>query len=276
MYTILDSQDPLTGVSANLLMGCFKIIIMARQSGLIKLKGTLDNVNFYKTKDGNLARMKTSVDAKRIANDPAFERTRENGREFGSSAGSGKLLRDAVRPLAMNASDNRVVARMTKLMTAIKNLDTVNDRGNRVVAQGIQVPEGITLLKGFDFNKTALLGSILYKSFSVDTSTGEIEIIDLIPQLDIAYPQGATYVEFSCGFVGLDFDTNEKDLQLSTPITLPIDQTQTTVTLTPAAIPAFGTTQLFLLKIEFLQKINGSFYSLKNGAYNSLHIAEVI
>jgi hypothetical protein len=40
---------------------------MARQSGLIKLKGTLDNVNFYKTKDGNLARMKTSVDATRIA-----------------------------------------------------------------------------------------------------------------------------------------------------------------------------------------------------------------
>ena len=276
MCTILESQDPLTGVSANLLMGCFKIKIMARQSGLIKLKGTLDNVNFYKTKDGNLARMKTSVDAKRIANDPAFERTRENGKEFGSSAGSGKLLRDAVRPLAMNASDNRVVARLTKLMTAIKNLDAVNDRGNRVVAEGIQVPAGIALLKGFDFNKTALLGSILYKAFTVNTGTGEIVITDLIPQLDIAYPQGASHVEFSCGFVGLDFDTNEKDLQLSTPVNLPIDQTQTTVTLTPAAIPAIGTTQLFLLKIEFMQQLNGSFYSLKNGAYNSLHIAEVL
>jgi hypothetical protein len=27
---------------------------MARQSGLIKINGTLDNVNFYKTKDGDL------------------------------------------------------------------------------------------------------------------------------------------------------------------------------------------------------------------------------
>lgn len=45
---------------------------MARQNGLIKIKGTLDNVSFYKTKDGDLARMKTSVDGKRIANDPAF------------------------------------------------------------------------------------------------------------------------------------------------------------------------------------------------------------
>lgn len=64
---------------------------MVRQTGLIKLKGTLDDVNFYKTKDGNLVRMKTSVDAKRIANDPAFERSRENGKEFGSSAASGIL-----------------------------------------------------------------------------------------------------------------------------------------------------------------------------------------
>jgi hypothetical protein len=160
---------------------------MARQSGLIKLKGTLHNVNFYKTKDGNLARMKTSVDAKRIANDPAFERTRENGKEFGSSAGSGKLLRDAV--MAMNASDGRVTARMTKIMTAIKNLDTQNDRGKRVVAIGIQDPAGVATLKGFDFNKSALLGAILYKPYTVDTVSGEIVIANLVPQLDIAWPQ---------------------------------------------------------------------------------------
>ncbi|MCF8409885.1 MAG: hypothetical protein K9G31_01225, partial [Crocinitomicaceae bacterium] len=159
---------------------------MARQSGLIKLKGTLDNVNFYKTKDGNLARMKTSVDAKRIANDPAFERTRENGKEFGSSAASGKLLRDAVRPMSMNASDGRVTARMTKVMTVIKNLDAVNDRGKRVVSQGIQDPEGVAALKGFDFNKEALLGSILYKPFTVDPGTGEIVISNLVPQMDIS------------------------------------------------------------------------------------------
>jgi hypothetical protein len=29
---------------------------MAKQNGIIKLKGTLDNVTFYKTKDGDLAK----------------------------------------------------------------------------------------------------------------------------------------------------------------------------------------------------------------------------
>ena len=248
---------------------------MARQSGLIKLKGTLDNVNFYKTKDGNLARMKTSVDAKRIANDPAFERTRENGKEFGSSAASGKLLRDAVRPMSMNASDGRVTARMTKVMTVIKNLDAVNDRGKRVVSQGIQDPEGVAALKGFDFNKEALLGSILYKPFTVDPASGEIVIPNLVPQMDISWPQGATHIQLSCGFVGVDFDTNEKDLQISQMVNLPIDPTATTVTLTPAVAPAVATTKLFLLKIEFFQEVNGNQYTLKNGAYNALKVVEV-
>jgi hypothetical protein len=101
---------------------------MAKQNGIIKLKGTLDNVTFYKTKDGDLAKMKTSVDKDRIANDPAYQRTRENGAEFGSSATSGKLTRNSLRPIALNASDSRTVARMTKLMTQVKNLDATSVR----------------------------------------------------------------------------------------------------------------------------------------------------
>ena len=77
---------------------------MARQTGLIKIKGTLDNVNFYKTQDGDLARMKTQVDADRIKNDPAYIRTRENNAEFGNSASAGKLLRDTIRPMSLNPS----------------------------------------------------------------------------------------------------------------------------------------------------------------------------
>lgn len=249
---------------------------MARQSGLIKLKGTLDDVNFYKTKDGNLVRMKTSVDAKRIATDPAFERTRENGREFGHSAAAGKLLRDAVRPMAMNASDNRVTARMTKLMTVIKNLDTQSDRGSRIVSLGIQTTEGVAKLKDFDFNATALLGSIFYKPYVVDPATGEIVITGLSPQLDVQWPQGATHIQLTAGFLGIDFATGEKELQVSTPVNLPINTSLSTVTLTPAAVPAVSTTKLFLLKLEFFQEVNGSQYTLKNGLYNALRIVQVV
>ena len=69
---------------------------MARQKGIIKLAGNdrrcvlLQNGRWISSRE-----RKGGVEADRIKNDPAFVRTRENGAEFGSSAQSGKLLRDS-------------------------------------------------------------------------------------------------------------------------------------------------------------------------------------
>ena len=72
---------------------------MARQTGIIKLKGTIGDISFYKSADGHMARAKGGIDASRMANDPAFQRTRENGSEFGRAGKGGKLIRGAVRVL---------------------------------------------------------------------------------------------------------------------------------------------------------------------------------
>lgn len=249
---------------------------MARQSGLIKIKGTLDNVSFYKTKDGDLARMKTSVDGKRIANDPAFERTRENNKEFANSASAGKLMRDALRPMALNAADGRVTSRLTKVMSAIKNMDTVSIRGERNVGVGIADPNAIIKLKGFEFNQEALLSAILFKPMTIDTATGEVIIANLVPQMDIVWPQGATHLQLTSGFASIDFVNGDKDLQLSAPVNLPIDTTPTTVVLTPEATPSVAGTNVHLVKIEFFQEINGIQYTLKNGAFNALRVVEAL
>lgn len=45
---------------------------MAQQKGIIPLKGTIGNITFYKSKDGFMAREKTSLDGKRIATDAGF------------------------------------------------------------------------------------------------------------------------------------------------------------------------------------------------------------
>jgi len=52
---------------------------MAKQGGIIPLKGMIGNINFYKTKAGNLAREKGGVDGNRIANNQAFIRTLGKG-----------------------------------------------------------------------------------------------------------------------------------------------------------------------------------------------------
>jgi hypothetical protein len=248
---------------------------MARQKGIIKLKGKIGDISFYKTQDGHLAREKGGVDASRIANDPAFVRTRENGAEFGSSAGSGKVLRDALRTMLMTASDNRVTSRLTKLMTDIKNLDATSVRGKRTVGTAIILPTAKSLLKGFNFNSKAILGGVLYKPYAVNTVTGVITINGLVPINDIAYPSGATHVTIKGAWAKIDFAAGAFDVQFSNDVNLPIDGILTNAILTPALAPVGAGTDVFLLLIEFLQEVNAVQYSLKNGAYNALSIVDV-
>lgn len=249
---------------------------MARQKGIIKLKGKIGDISFYKSQDGHLAREKGGVDAQRIATDPAFVRTRENGAEFGSSASSGKTLRTALFAMLQTASDNRVVSRLTKIMTDIKNLDATSARGLRNVGVAIALPTAKALLKNVNFNKRAILGSILFKPYTVNTGTGVITINGLQPVNHINFPAGATHVTIKGAWLKMNFATGVYDLQSSNAVNLAINAVSTNVVLTPAAVPAGGPTNLFLLQLEFYQLINGVQYSLKNGAHNSLAIVDVV
>ena len=248
---------------------------MARLKGLLKIEGTLDELTFYKSQDGHLVKTKGGVSANRIASDPNFQRTRENNSEFGSMAQAGKLLRNVVRTLMMTASDNRITARLTQLMSIIKNLDTTSIRGSRSVGVGIADPLALAQLKNFNFNISAILSSILYKPYLVTPATGVIDITGLVPVNDIAFPSGATHLSIRGAFAVIDFANNTSEIEYTNVENLPIDGTVTTVTLTPAGVPAGAGTKLYFLAIEFFQEVNGVQYSMKNGSYNSLSIVEV-
>ena len=247
---------------------------MARLKGILKIEGTLDELTFYKTQDGHLVKTKGGVSADRIANDPNFQRTRENGSEFGSSATAGKVLRNAVRNLMMNAADNRVTSRLTQVMTVIKNYDTTSARGERTVAVGIADPAALALLKDFDFNDKAILSGVLFAPFIVTPATGEIAIPAFVPLNDIAYPGGATHVNMKAAYANVDFTNEISAIEYSPVTNLPIDGTNTPVSLVPAGVPAGAGTKFYLLLLEFFQEVNGIQYPLKNGAYNVLNIVE--
>ena len=249
---------------------------MAKYSSLFKVEGTLGEVNFYKSEDGYHMRTKGGVSKSRIMKDPAFARTRENLSEFANSATSGKVLRQAITDLVADAKDTKLASRLTKQMSMVKNADLVSPRGLRNVAVGILTPEGKTALKGFDFNRHAILSSVLLNDFNLDIATGVISMAGFIPANRLRWPEGATHVSFTSGFLNLDFSTAIKDLQLSNVVNLPINGTMTAVTLTPAGIPAGLGQQFYFLKIAFFQEINGNQYPLRNGAFNALILMEVL
>ena len=248
---------------------------MAKQKGIIKIKGTVGDLTFYKSQDGDMVRQKGGVDKERIANDPAFVRTRENGKEFGASGSAGKLVQGTLRSMLMTASDPRVYSRLLRQMSFIKNLDTTSARGSRNVGVGIAAPGALALLKGFDFNNRAILKGILFKPYTVVTATGVITITGLVPANDVLYPQGATHMTLKGAWAKINFQTGVTQLQLSNVVNLPINTAPGNVVLTPVGTPTGTGTNLFLLEIEFFQMVNGSQYSLKNGAFNALCIVEV-
>ena len=159
---------------------------MARQNGIIKITGKLDDLSFYKSKDGYLVRNKGGVSKERINNEPGFVRTRENGAEFGESASAGKLLRVVVRNMLMNAGDARVTSRLTQMMSKVKNYDVISSRGERKVYLGLTDDSAKQMLKGFNFNDRALLGTVLFAPFTLDTATGEIAMASLNTANDIS------------------------------------------------------------------------------------------
>ena len=248
---------------------------MARQKGVIKLQGTLDDITFYKSLDGYIAKTKSSISASRILTDPQFVRTRENMAEFTLAAHSGKHLRDVANVMIHDAPDTRLISRVHKLMSDIAKFDTTSVRGERNVGVAIANPAALALLKGFEFNSNSQIASILFNPYTVTLATGVITINGLVPVNDTAPPPNSTHLTLRGAFAVVDFTTGAGEIQYSNEVKLPIDATSTNVILTPAAVPSLAGTRIYLLQMEFLQEINGVQYELNNGIFNALVIAEV-
>ena len=248
---------------------------MAKQKGIIKLDGTIGGITFYKSQDGYLAREKGGVPAEKIANDPAFQRTRENGEEFGRAGKAGKLLRNAIRAMLQNASDSRMVSRLTQKMVEVVQADVTNPRGQRNVIDG-----EAELLEGFDFNINGKLGTTLYAPFTgtIDRVAGTLtaSIPSFVPINMLAAPGGATHFKIISAGAEVDFENETFVMDSQATAVLPWDATATAAINLANTVTANSTHPLFLaLGIEFYQEVNGQMYPLKNGAFNASSLIKV-
>jgi hypothetical protein len=249
---------------------------MAKQKGIIKLDGTIGGITFYKsTEDGYLAREKGGVSADKIANDPNFQRTRENGAEFGRAGKAGKLLRNAIRAMLQNASDSRMVSRLTQKMVEVIQEDATNPRGLRNVIDG-----EAELLQGFEFNINGKLGTTLYAPYTgaIDRVAGTLtaNIPAFVPINMIAAPGGSTHFKIVSTGAEIDFENETFVMDAQSTAVLPWDTTATAVINLVNTVTANSTHPLFLaLGIEFYQEVNGQMYPLKNGSYNALSLISV-
>jgi hypothetical protein len=245
---------------------------MAKQTGVLTLKGPVGRLSFYKTRNGYLAREKGGVDKTRIMNDPKYARTRENIREFTDNAKSSKLMRDALRPVISKIGDRRLNLRITQALMQVLKSDEVNVRGERRVKEG-----DWNLVKDMEMNAGSSLGSTLFFELQYNDSAASWQVIlpAYTPQDMIAVPSGATHYRISATGVGLDFDSGSRSLANSGSTLLSVLDPALGQTLTVDKGQLGGTHFAFVLSVEFIQMVNGVEYAINNRAHNAAKVISV-
>ena len=238
---------------------------MARQTGIIKLTGTIGGVTFYQTKDGDLARSQTSLDANRVKRDPKFERTRENGAELGLASSAGRLFRQAFRAGTDPFRDAVLHRRIMSLMMDLRKHDVTSRRGARTPAKGMLTSEGVRALKGFEFHSTNFLGSVLLTQPTVDGTNGIISFKDFVPEDDLVFPPKATHVSLTCHYALIDFEHDKHRSSKSLPVLLSRDPIARDIELIPQKILHGEGVRIVALKVDFFRKPGDELYAIKAG-----------
>lgn len=250
---------------------------MARQVSLVKFEGKIGDLSFYKSKFGHQARMKSGPTKEQINNDPRFQRTKENGQEFGRAANAAKQLREQLRTLLAQGADTQFSNRLTSRMHRILKADQVNERGERRV-----LVSNLPLLIGTEANLKAQLGEVFFlgtrPAFDRATGEGVLELPEMAARTVIKGLAGATHVQFQ--IVVAEFDANSSAANAvavgrSSYIDIGKSELTAPETLRVELQPQAGSAVIVLMGISYFQEVNSGYYPLSNGQYNALTIVDV-
>jgi hypothetical protein len=265
---------------------------MAKYRSLYYTSGNLMGANFFEANGKLGARDSTSMDAERIATDPAFERTRENMREFSGAATAGKSLRMGLSMVQKRYADKHFVGRLSGVFKRVCRGASAGQRGKRP----IEVVPNKADLVGLSLHKTQLLEMSFRGAFTATPNPGrngvtvDVPVFDVFNQLTV--PAGAThcklvlvavavsdhvYDEDKGKYAPVDANLNQLSayvesayLPVNTPVTAPLQLVANlpgfpAMTTTAGLVVCFG--------IEFHQQVLGNMYFFAQG--NGMRIVDV-
>ncbi|RLJ32462.1 hypothetical protein CLU97_1918 [Chryseobacterium sp. 7] len=122
---------------------------MATYESVIKITGAVGDLVFYNLNGKNVVRKKSGFNKTAFKKSPSYEKVRQNSSEFGHCSKMGKIIRKSLESYIKEAGDPLLYQKFAKLMTSIKDLDKISERGKRTVGNGLKTEEGKKLLREF-------------------------------------------------------------------------------------------------------------------------------
>lgn len=250
---------------------------MARQTGDIKLEGTIGDITFYKMEDRHFVRQKAGVDRKRFMNDPAFLHSRQCSRTFGQASTTAHIFRMAFAPLLKDFPCRRLNSAVTGTMVKVLSDNKLNRSEAGEVNSG-----NLQLMEGFEFNKYALLGDILQVPYQVgiDRKTGEakVSIPEFIPADCLINSGNGTHFKFHAGVAAIHFKKGTYQFVRTWSDWILIGSQQEQAMGLTMILPGTGVNGLplfLVLGIEFSRKALHQFFRVGSGIYNALQVIRV-
>ncbi|WP_291118735.1 hypothetical protein [Flavobacterium sp. UBA6135] len=242
---------------------------MARQTGIIKLKGTIDGLNFYQTKFGSLVRKAGGgYNSKAIKTKPSMIRVRENASEFGRVSRVKLLFRMGLEPFLRSCKDPTRHGRMIRVLQEIKTLDAVSERGKRDVALGLATPMGKKLWREFDLTERSpedlLPGTYQVAAGSTGLTVSDLDLSRLV------FPKGATLVELRYGVLDVDFTALTFQLHMAAPLFLDKDFADSSVTVALDGSIVMTGTLFPVVGVRFYQVVGGEKYLFKEAIWQGV------
>ncbi len=169
---------------------------MPKQKSVIKIKGTMDDMTFYKQKGKHYVRKKGGIDRERILTDPNFARVRENMSEFSAAAKVAAKLRKSIGSLVKQLGGTTVQARLTRIFRKM-----INTGDGKSGQRDIQLMPNKLLFSEFQFNEDKNFGSVFTAMVdppTIDANRSvvswEVPVFDL--ENDLIMPIGTTHYRF--------------------------------------------------------------------------------
>lgn len=237
---------------------------MAKQIGLIRLKGTIGDTNFYSTPNGgDLARSAGGgFKSNDIKKKDSMARVRENASEFGTCSKIKKAFRISLAPFLCVRKDGLLHGRMMTLFTMIKSMDRVSLRGKRTVGNGLATPLGLDLLRNFEFTPACNVIDTLGASVNYDFATRSCAITNFDVR-HVSFPSGATHMALSLGLLHFDFNALNYKLKMSAPFYIDKTYDENSFELSVEE-PEIAGMHIAVLGLKFYQEVKGTYYLFKS------------
>ena len=235
---------------------------MAKVKGILGLKGTIGDLNFYSRKGVALSRLAGGgFNGDAIRTKDSMVRVRENGSEFKGCMQTVRFFKVGLQTFLSTFRDGTLHERLASLFTQIKKEDLVAPRGLRTVFGGLQTTAGQQLLRNYLLSSGSRLQGIVKQKVVFDWETGFN-----IPDFDgavVSFAGGATHLAVRVGYLTLDFENFASSFASTDTVYLAPGDAGSVLVPAPALAPAEGI-RVGVVLARFVQELNGEFYPLKN------------